>query len=45
VLAGNCTDARIAALPIALRMKGETVEEIVADLHFFGIEGVDTLSG
>ncbi len=29
VLAGNCTDAQIAALLIALRMKGETVEEIV----------------
>jgi anthranilate phosphoribosyltransferase len=29
VLAGNCTDAQIAALLIALRMTGETVEEIV----------------
>lgn len=29
VLAGNCTDAQIAALLLALRMKGETVEEIV----------------
>ena len=29
VLAGNCTDAQIAALIAALRMKGETVEEIV----------------
>jgi anthranilate phosphoribosyltransferase len=29
VLAGECTDAQIAALLIALRMKGETVEEIV----------------
>jgi anthranilate phosphoribosyltransferase len=29
VLAGNCTDAQIAALLMALRMKGETVEEIV----------------
>src|SRR5579864_2659481 len=29
VLAGNCRDAQIAALLIALRMKGETVEEIV----------------
>src|ERR1700680_3555943 len=29
VLAGQCTDAQIAALLIALRMKGETVEEIV----------------
>jgi anthranilate phosphoribosyltransferase len=29
VLTGNCTDAQIAALLIALRMKGETVEEIV----------------
>ena len=29
VLAGNCTDAQIAALLIALRIKGETVEEIV----------------
>src|SRR5580700_11637813 len=29
VLAGTCTDAQIAALLIALRMKGETVEEIV----------------
>jgi len=30
VLAGNCTDAQIAALLVALRMKGETVEEIVS---------------
>ena len=29
VLAGNGTDAQIAALLVALRMKGETVEEIV----------------
>ncbi len=29
VLEGNCTDSQIAALLIALRMKGETVEEIV----------------
>jgi anthranilate phosphoribosyltransferase len=29
VLSGNCTDAQIAALLISLRMKGETVEEIV----------------
>jgi anthranilate phosphoribosyltransferase len=29
VLAGECTDAQIAALLIGLRMKGETVEEIV----------------
>src|SRR5438270_8305665 len=29
VLTGNCTDAQVAALLIALRMKGETVEEIV----------------
>jgi anthranilate phosphoribosyltransferase len=29
VLAGNCTDAQIAALLLALRLKGETVEEIV----------------
>jgi anthranilate phosphoribosyltransferase len=29
VLGGRCTDAQIAALLIALRMKGETVEEIV----------------
>ena len=29
VLAGNCTDAQIASLLVALRMKGETVEEIV----------------
>jgi len=29
VLAGKCTDAQIAALLIALQMKGETVEEIV----------------
>jgi anthranilate phosphoribosyltransferase len=29
VLAGNCTDAQIAALLTALRIKGETVEEIV----------------
>jgi len=29
VLFGKCTDAQIAALLIALRMKGETVEEIV----------------
>jgi len=29
VLAGRCTDAQIAALLVALHMKGETVEEIV----------------
>jgi anthranilate phosphoribosyltransferase len=29
VLAGNCTHAQIAALLVALHMKGETVEEIV----------------
>jgi anthranilate phosphoribosyltransferase len=29
VLAGNCSDAQIAALLVTLRMKGETVEEIV----------------
>jgi anthranilate phosphoribosyltransferase len=29
VLAGSCTDAQIAALLVALRMKGETVEEVV----------------
>lgn len=29
VLAGSCSDAQIAALLTALRMKGETVEEIV----------------
>ena len=29
VLGGQCSDAQIAALLIALRMKGETVEEIV----------------
>src|SRR5450755_3640731 len=29
VLGGRCSDAQIAALLIALRMKGETVEEIV----------------
>src|SRR5215469_6807842 len=29
VLAGNCTDAQVSALLLALRMKGETVEEIV----------------
>jgi anthranilate phosphoribosyltransferase len=29
VLAGGCTDAQIAGLLMALRMKGETVEEIV----------------
>jgi anthranilate phosphoribosyltransferase len=29
VLAGKCTDAQIAALLVALRIKGETVEEIV----------------
>jgi anthranilate phosphoribosyltransferase len=29
VLAGNCTDAQISALLMALRMKGETVAEIV----------------
>jgi anthranilate phosphoribosyltransferase len=29
VLAGNCSDAQIASLLTALRMKGETVEEIV----------------
>jgi anthranilate phosphoribosyltransferase len=29
MLTGKCTDAQIAALLVALRMKGETVEEIV----------------
>ncbi len=29
VLGGNCTDAQISALLLALHMKGETVEEIV----------------
>src|SRR5664279_1368132 len=29
VLGGKCSDAQIAALLVALRMKGETVEEIV----------------
>jgi anthranilate phosphoribosyltransferase len=29
ILAGNCTDSQIAALLVALHMKGETVEEIV----------------
>jgi len=29
VLAGNCSDAQISALLVALHMKGETVEEIV----------------
>ena len=29
ILAGHCTDAQIAALLVALHMKGETVEEIV----------------
>src|SRR5579863_3274346 len=29
VLAGSCSDAQIAALLVALRMKGESVEEIV----------------
>jgi len=29
VLAGECTDAQIAALLVALRMKGETVDELV----------------
>jgi len=29
VLAGNCTDAQISALLVALAMRGETVEEIV----------------
>jgi anthranilate phosphoribosyltransferase len=29
VLTGRCTDAQIAAMLVALRMKGETVEEIV----------------
>jgi anthranilate phosphoribosyltransferase len=29
MLAGNCTDAQIAALLMALRLKGESVEEIV----------------
>jgi anthranilate phosphoribosyltransferase len=29
VLTGNCSDAQIAALLVALRMKGETVDEIV----------------
>jgi anthranilate phosphoribosyltransferase len=29
ILAGNCSDSQIAALLVALHMKGETVEEIV----------------
>jgi anthranilate phosphoribosyltransferase len=29
ILAGECTDAQVAALLVALHMKGETVEEIV----------------
>src|SRR2546426_9860295 len=29
ILSGKCTDAQIAALLVALHMKGETVEEIV----------------
>src|SRR5437879_7791307 len=29
ILSGKCTDAQIAALIVALHMKGETVEEIV----------------
>src|ERR1700680_1751445 len=29
ILAGNCSDAQIAAFLVALHMKGETVEEIV----------------
>ncbi len=29
VLTGQCTDAQIGALLVALHMKGETVEEIV----------------
>src|SRR5438128_10221600 len=29
ILAGKCSDAQIAALLVALHMKGETVEEIV----------------
>src|SRR5205807_5082882 len=29
ILAGECTDAQIAALLVSLHMKGETVEEIV----------------
>jgi anthranilate phosphoribosyltransferase len=29
ILAGNCTDSQIAALLVAMHMKGETVEEIV----------------
>ena len=29
ILAGECSDAQIAALLVALHMKGETVEEIV----------------
>jgi anthranilate phosphoribosyltransferase len=29
ILAGHCTDAQVAALLVALHMKGETVEEIV----------------
>src|SRR5436189_4328105 len=29
VLSGKCTDSQIAALLVALHMKGETVEEIV----------------
>jgi anthranilate phosphoribosyltransferase len=49
VLAGKCSDAQIAALLVALHMKGETVEEIVgfaeairaaaASLRFTGLAG------
>jgi len=51
VLTGQCTDAQIAALLVALHMKGETVEEIVgfaeairaaaAPLHVAGNSTID----
>ena len=40
VLAGSCTDAQIAALLVALRMKGETVEEIVGFAEAIRAAGV-----
>jgi anthranilate phosphoribosyltransferase len=51
VLTGQCTDAQIAALLVALHMKGETVEEVVgfaeairaaaAPLHVVGNSTID----
>src|SRR5439155_1733861 len=35
ILSGKCTDAQIAALLVALHMKGETVEEIVGFAFLF----------